>query len=249
MSSTALLMIWLVSSLGMFSLLDIAVGTHYFLPVAPPLALAGAVGMVQLLRWLAQCNPEMYKRYLLVPERSKDGPLIPRRWLLKGFRGLLAPVLLVTILVVPHASGLLTVYGAEGYSSELFNGEDAVLQVAYPGYREAIEWLEQHTNGPATIGLVALNNTLENSDSSVSWFRYNSNLPKRFKLTEVHPGDYNFAYDYVIWPMHLQQRGYTIPARWQQHLVHTITGGKTIYCSILARNTTTSALYKDDFFT
>src|SRR5262249_14838518 len=125
------------------------------------------------------------------------------------------------------------------------NGENTVIQVAYPGYREALEWLNEHTNGPRNIGVVALSNTLENSGSTASWFHYNSNLPKRLKLTEVHPDDYNFPYDYLIWPMHLQQRGYAIPIQWRQHIVHTIMGGKTIYCYILMRNPNN----KDDFLT
>jgi 4-amino-4-deoxy-L-arabinose transferase-like glycosyltransferase len=247
--SRSLLVIWLMSSLGMFSLLDIAVGTHYFLPVAPPLALAGAMGTIQVLHLLIAPGTKIYKRSMMGLKRPEYVVLVSRHFLFARLRTLLSSALLVMLLVVPHAIGLLTVYAAEGYTSELFNGENAVMQVAYPGYREALEWLAEHTDRPANIGLVALSNTLENSGSTVSWFRYNSNLPKRFKLTEVHPDDYNFSYDYLIWPMHLQQRGYTIPAQWYQHIVHTITGGNTIYCYILARNTTTLALYKDDIAT
>src|SRR6185437_14780940 len=44
------LLIWLLANLGMFSLLDIAVGTHYFLPLAAPVTLAGAYGFTTLLR-------------------------------------------------------------------------------------------------------------------------------------------------------------------------------------------------------
>jgi 4-amino-4-deoxy-L-arabinose transferase-like glycosyltransferase len=242
-TSRSLVVIWLLSGLGMFSLLDIAVGTHYFLPVAPPLALAGAMGLTEILHMLAVVCTRWYKRNMI---RFKQ----PVAWASRPFlfvrlHTLLSSALLVTLLVVPHAMGLFTVYAAEGYTSELFDGENNVIQVAYPGYREALEWLAEHTEGPTTIGLVALSNTLENSGSSVSWFHYNSNLPRRFKLTEVHPDDYNFPYDYLIWPMHLQQRGYTIPARWHQHIVYTITGGNTIYCYILARTTTLALYYKD----
>jgi 4-amino-4-deoxy-L-arabinose transferase-like glycosyltransferase len=247
--SRSLLVIWLISGLGMFSLLDIAVGTHYFLPMAPPLALAGAMGLAQLFCVLATISTKIYERSIVVLKQLDYESLTSRRFLFMRFRTLLSSVLLVIILVVPQAIGLCTVYGAEGYTSEVFKSEDTLLQVAYPGYREALQWLAEHTDQPANIGLVALSNTLENSGSSVSWFRYNSNLPKRFKLTEVHPGDYNFPYDYLIWPMHLQQRGYTIPAQWHRHIVHTITGGDTIYCYILARNTTTIILFKDDIAT
>jgi hypothetical protein len=64
-------------------------------------------------------------------------------------------------------------------------------------------------------------------------------MATRFQLTEVHPDDYNLSYDYLVWPMHLIQRGYTIPPAWQTRVVHTITGGTTIYCYILARNPAT----------
>jgi hypothetical protein len=39
--------------------------------------------------------------------------------------------------------------------------------------------------------------------------------------------------------MHLVQRGYAIPAGWRSHIVHTVMGGNTIYCFILARNPST----------
>jgi hypothetical protein len=135
--------------------------------------------------------------------------------------------------------GLVTVYGAEGYTSELFQSENSTLQVAYPAYREAAQWLATHTHGQTSVGLVALPETLSHGDPSVSWFRYNSNLPHRLKLTEAHLDSYNTAYDYLVWPMHLVQRGYALPAGW--HIVQTIMGGKTIYCYILARNHATPA--------
>src|SRR5438046_3037091 len=50
-SSISFLLIWLVSLVGTFSLLNIVVGTHYLLPLAPPVVLAGAFGLVTLLRY------------------------------------------------------------------------------------------------------------------------------------------------------------------------------------------------------
>ena len=50
-ASIAFLFIWVLSILGMFSLLNIVVGTHYHLPLAPPVALAGASGLAVLLRY------------------------------------------------------------------------------------------------------------------------------------------------------------------------------------------------------
>ena len=43
------LLIWLVGIIGMSSLLTIVVGTHYALPSAPPVALAGAYGLTKFL--------------------------------------------------------------------------------------------------------------------------------------------------------------------------------------------------------
>jgi len=227
------LLIWLLTTLAMFSRLDIVVGTHYDLPLAPSLTLAGATGLAILLHAIAE-------RLGIISYTSKkrihDGPLQPH----PGNRQkIVIASILVAALALPHLIGLSTTYGAEGYTSEFFQGENTTIQVAYPGYRDAIQWLALHTDQPARIGLVGLENALGGSNYGTSWYSYNSNLPARFRLTEAHPDDYNFPYDYLVWPMHLIQRGYAIPSGWKQHVVHTITGGNTIYCYILARNTAT----------
>jgi hypothetical protein len=112
--------------------------------------------------------------------------------------------------------------------------------VAYPGYRDGLLWLADHTSAQRSrVGLVGLENALGGGNYGTSWYTYNSDLIARFQLTEVHPDDYNLSYDYLVWPMHLIQRGYTIPPVWQTRVVHTITGGATIYCYILARNPAT----------
>jgi len=134
------------------------------------------------------------------------------------------------MLVGPHLLGLLNTAQAEGYTSEFFHGENKTLQVAYPGYREAVQWLDTHTQGDQRIGLVALPETLWRGDPNVSWFVYNSNLPKRLQIQEAHPQDPAYPYNYVVWPMHLVQRGYLLPSSW--HIIHQITGGDTTYCYI-----------------
>jgi 4-amino-4-deoxy-L-arabinose transferase-like glycosyltransferase len=231
----AFLLIWLLATLAMFSRLDIVVGTHYFLPLAPSLALAGATGLSILLHALAE-------RCAITPfARSCGGR---QRFALRKpptsqMRSKIVIAGLFAALTLPHLFGLVTTYRAEGYTSEFFRGENTTIQVAYPGYRDAVQWLALHTDQPARIGLVGFENALGGSNYGVSWYSYNSNLPRRFQLTEAHPDDYNFPYDYLVWPMHLIQRGYSIPAGWKQHVVHTITGGNTIYCYILARNPTT----------
>jgi hypothetical protein len=130
---------------------------------------------------------------------------------------------------------------AEGYTSVFFPGENGALQVAYPGYRDAIQWLAGYTNKQANVGLVALPYTLNSGGDGVSWYDYNKDLPKRFTLAEAHPQDKSYsAYNYLVWPMHLVQRGYAIPEPWRSHVIHIIKGGNTIYCYILA-NPATSA--------
>ena len=49
-ASISFLLIWLLSLVGTFSLLNIVVGTHYLLPLTPPVVLAGAFGLITLLR-------------------------------------------------------------------------------------------------------------------------------------------------------------------------------------------------------
>lgn len=232
----AFLFIWLLAILEMFSLLNIVVGTHYHLPIAPSVALAGAFGLAVLLR---------YRRNLLFKSSRTEAanasqarrPLIVYRTRF-NLRAALTLPLLAAMLVGPHLVGLTSVYAAEGYTSEFFPGENQALQVAYPGYREAVEWLATHTknNVIVKVGLVANAGTLSVDRDGVGWFIYNSDLPARFKLVEAHPNDTSFPYNYLVWPMHLVQRGYALPEPWRSHIVHIVMGGNTIYCYIMARS-------------
>jgi hypothetical protein len=246
------LLIWLLTTVAMFSRLDIVVGTHYFLPLAPSLALAGATGLSILLSIIAKRFEiiPFVRSYAIMLNKRVSNKLLhtsnqhiihndPPQLHSSTLQKILVASILAIALALPHLLGLVTTYGAEGYTSELFQGENTTLQVAYPGYRDALQWLALHTDQPARIGLVGLENALGGSNYGTSWYTYNSNLPPRFHLTEAHPDDYNFPYDYLVWPMHLIQRGYTIPPGWKQHVVHTITGGSTTYCYILARNPAT----------
>ena len=238
-SSISFLLIWLVSLVGTFSLLNIVVGTHYLLPLAPPVVLAGAFGLATLLRYRDGTLFQASAASTLTPEGAEAGsPAMPMRPRIHGRTAIVLAVLTI-LFVGPHVVGLTTVYAAEGYTSEFFNGENTVLQVAYPGYREAGRWLVTHTSRAANVGLVALPGTLNHGDYSISWYSYNRNIAGRLKFSEAHPDDANFPYDYLVWPMHLVQRGYAIPAAWRSHIVHTIMGGNTIYCFILARNPAT----------
>lgn len=237
--NTSFLFIWLVSILGMFSLLNIVVGTHYHLPIAAPITLAGAYGLATLFRYgrgqLFTLKKPAVSVTETAPATSTTVATIAASPKRLRIRAVIVVGALAVLLIGPHLVGLVTVRAAEGYTSEFFQGENAALQVAYPGYRDGVQWLATHTTQPAKIGLVALSGTLNTSTIGVSWYDYNKDLPKRFTFTEVHPTDAAFPYDYLIWPMHLIQRGYAIPGRWKSRIVSVVMGGKTIYCYILAR--------------
>ena len=240
-TSIAYLCIWLVSLVSMFSLLNIVVGTHYHLPLAPPVALAGAYGIVALVRFISKAfqvshvNTESH----IDKETAAGGPATNGRQRIK-FRSVVVPAVLFVLFAGPHLLGLLTSYAAEGYTSEIFNGENSVLQVAYPGYREAALWLIAHTRSSGRVGIVALPGTLNHGDYNSSWYSYNRGIQGRLTYSEVQPTSAGFPFDYLMWPMHLIQRGYTIPAAWRLHVVHVIMGGNTIYCFILAKTPATT---------
>lgn len=240
-SSSAFLLIWMVSVLTMFSLLNIVVGTHYHLPIAAPVALAGAYGLAMLFRYrrgqvfiLAKASQSVTETVAATSSTVVATGATARQAKKVSIRSALVLALLTIMLVAPHLIGLVTVQDAEGYTSEFFQGENSALQVAYPGYREGVQWLVAHTHQAAKIGLISLVATLQ-TGTPVNWFYYNRDLPHRFTLVEAHPNDYNFPYSYLIWPMHLIQRGYAIPQRWRNHVVHVVMGGKTVYCYVLAR--------------
>lgn len=237
-ASIAFLFIWLLSLLSVFSLLNIVVGTHYVLPCAPAVALAGAFGWATLLHYRRGIFFFSPGANTPTPPAGEAGSLaVPNRTCI-NFRAVVVLATLTVFLIGPHLVGLITVFEAEGYTSEFFNGENGVLQVAYPAYREAGRWLLAHTQTPGRVGLVAIIGTLDIGIENVSWNQYNSDLEGRLTFTEVHPNDQSFPYDYLVWPMHLVQRGYAIPEYWHSHIVHIVMGGNTIYCFIMARNPT-----------
>jgi 4-amino-4-deoxy-L-arabinose transferase-like glycosyltransferase len=234
-TSIAYLCTWLVSIVSMFSLLNIVVGTHYHLPLAPPIALAGAYGIIALVRFVSKAfrashvNTESH----IQKETAPGSSVTTGRRRIK-IRSVVVLAVLFILFVGPHLLGLLTSYAAEGYTSEIFNGENSVLQVAYPGYREAALWLIAHTRSSGRVGIVALPGTLNHGDYHSSWYSYNRDIQGRLTYSEVQPTSASFPFDYLVWPMHLIQRGFAIPEAWRSHVVHVIMGGNTIYCLILA---------------
>ena len=232
-TTLSFLLIWLVAMLAMFSRLNIVVGTHYDIPLAAPVALSGAFGLATLFRY------HRGSLFALTSRKAEvtSAQVSPIRNVRFNPRAAIVVALITIMLAGPHLVGLTTVYGAEGYTSEFFSGEDGALQVAYPGYREAAQWIAGQTHGTEKVGLVALIGTLSPSRDGVSWYDYNSDLPKRLQFSEAHPDQAHYAYDYLVWPMHLIQRGYPLPASWRSHIVHVVMGGATVYCYVLARPT------------
>jgi hypothetical protein len=215
----------------MFSLLTIVVGTHYELPAAPPVALAGAYGLAILLRYR---RGQLFSLPTSEPASQEATQAQTPHSLSKSklnFGGVAKVIVLTTALTVPHFIGLASIPDAEGYSSELFDGENAALQVAYPGYRDALQWLSEHTHGTASIGLVTLSVATMNPQDT-SWYSYNKDFIARYHLFAVYPNTRIPAYDYLIFPMDLIQRDMAIPAPWKYHIIHTVSGGNTTYCYI-----------------
>jgi 4-amino-4-deoxy-L-arabinose transferase-like glycosyltransferase len=254
-ASIAFLFFWLASVLGMFSLLNIVVGTHYYLPLAAPIALAGAFAWVTLFGYrrgaVLQGPPRgaTAAHVAAGPPQGSTTAYTPARAPTRhatrvNLRAAAVLALLAVVMVGPHLVGLTTVYAAEGYTSEAFNGENNAMQVAYPAYREAGLWLLAHTHGPGRVGLAAIIGTLVGDSTQgpydVSWYTYNHDLQGRLRFIEAPvPESHSFPYDYLVWPMHLVQRGYTIPQPWRSHIVHIIMGGNTTYCFIMARDPST----------
>lgn len=272
-TNLAFLLIWLLSTLGMFSLLNIVVGTHYHLPLAPPVAFAGAFGLATLFGYrrglltgiakiktthstssatltneqvreqdsIRHSVPDTVTVLAHAPGTAPDSAPIGSSFKNYGYkkhgvRGAITVAILAICLVGPHLWGLVTIPDAEGYASEFFHGENQALQVAYPGYRDALEWIDTHTTQQhVKIGLVALVDTLT-GQQNVSWYTYNQDFAQKYQLIEAHPTDTSFPYAYLVWPMHLVQRGYTIPPNWHARIVHVVMGGNTIYCYIMARS-------------
>lgn len=228
------ILIWLITSIGMLSLLTIVVGSHYALPAVPPVALAGAYGLTKFLGYhrgqlfssssskITSQEP-LQAPTTLPPCKSKMNP-----------RAVAVVALLTIMLAGPHLIGLISIPDAEGYSSELFQGENTTLQVTYPGYRDALQWLEGHTHGSASVGIVTVS-YLGIDTQSTFWYYYNRGFSTRYQLISIYPGTKFPVYDYLIFPMNLIQRGMPIPAPWKYHILHTISGGNTIYCYITAR--------------
>ncbi len=227
-----------------FGLLNIVVGTHYMLPLAPAVTFVGAWAFLSAARWL---GPRLASDGLAWLRRIPSVQLrqqLPRMLSAKSRRYAAFALIVVAslLMTVPPAYGLATIPQAEGYTSEWLASENGTLQVAYPGYADAIDWVTDHTTGYVTVTLIA------NGGSLDYWRDYRQSLfPERIRMRFVTPDDRVSGRvdgqplpapvsktEYVIWPAHLIQRGFATLPNWKSHVVATIGGGGTIYCYILA---------------
>jgi 4-amino-4-deoxy-L-arabinose transferase-like glycosyltransferase len=245
----AYLTIWLLGVMAGYSLLNIAVGTHYYLPLAPSVAVAGVSGLAIILRYVASL---IWKKSTQTSEIHQETvPAVNAKKRTFKPQIVIPLAILAVLAIAPGLLGLTTVYGAEGYTNEFFdNNELPYLQVAYPAYREALDWLETQTPDKAKVGLIGT--YLTGQDSTSNWFAYNQPLTQRFQLSEINPiGPTNVhilevlptdpahpitlqnyqSYDYLVWPSDMSQRGSLWPPQYQ--VIHTINGGNTVYCYIL----------------
>ncbi len=225
--------VWLGGMLPMFGSLNIIVGAHYVLPLAPPVAFTAGWAYTSLARWLApQLSPWLRARSAALARLSPNARLsrrvalsepLARRLLYLSFTALI-----VLCMLLPHTIGLLTVNQAEGYTAEWLPGENPALQVAYPAYADAIQWIVAHSQGRTTVTLV-----MGEKGALDYWLGTRQTLfPSRIRLAVGTPDNFPQS-EYLVWPEHLVQRQFPRPADFDKIIVKRIQGGQTTYCYIL----------------
>lgn len=247
---------WLFGMLIPFGMLNIVVGTHYMLPLAPAVTCIGAWALLGACRWLGPRLVTWGGRGVaairaragsVAAGTSRTAEAAPR-WLagLRAFftqaraRRLAVFVLLLAACVamtIPPLNGLLTVSQAEGYTSEWLDGENSSLQVAYPGYADGTQWVTDHTEGWVTVSLIGTPGSMD------YWMMTRQYLyPERIRLNISNvilgepyepPSVPKGRPHYLIWPAHLIQREFPTLPNWRSKVVATIKGGSTIYCYII----------------
>jgi 4-amino-4-deoxy-L-arabinose transferase-like glycosyltransferase len=246
----AFALFWLVGLLLPFGGLPIVVGTHYMLPLAPPTALIAAWGLIMaadeaarrwaepLAGWLQRRMSARVTRPSTETATESAGVARASIQAIQAARALrsrrarigldAALTLLVAVaLIVPPARGLATVRQAEGYTAEWLNGENSALQVAYPAYTDAVDWVIAHSSGRTTVTLISTHGGLD------YWMGTRQGLfPQRIRLAIGTPEAFPHS-EYIIWPEHLVQRRFPKPANFDSLIVARIQGGPTTYCYIL----------------
>ena len=217
--TAAFIVIWLGGMLPLFGSLNIIVGAHYVLPLAPPVAFSAGWAYVTVARRLAP----------RVSDWLASAPVISQP-LADALTTFAFVVVIALAMLAPSAYGLVTVNQAEGYTAEWLPGENPALQVAYPGYSDAVQWITAHSQRRTTVTLV-----MGEKGALDYWLATRQSLfPQRIRLAVSTPDTLlQFQSQYIVWPEHLVQRQFPKPANFNQLIVHRITGGQTTYCYIL----------------
>lgn len=219
--TAAFALIWLGCLIPLFASLNIIVGAHYVLPLAPPVAFIAGWAYTSVARWLAPRVSVAAQR--LLAQRVALSETLARNMTRVAFA-----VLIAMAMLLPHTIGLLTVNQAEGYTAEWLNGENPSLQVAYPGYADAVRWVVAHSQGRTTVTLV-----MGDRGTLDYWMGSRQTLfPQRIRLIVGTPRHFPHS-EYIIWPEHLRQRQFPLPANFDHLVVARIQGGPTTYCYIL----------------
>lgn len=221
---------WLAGLLIQFGALPIVVGSHYVLPLAPATALMAAWGLTLAADGLARRGAAPLALWLRrwAPREPERG--LGSRQARLALTAALTAVVAVA-LIAPPANGLATTPQAEGYTAEWLNGENGSLQVAYPAYADAIEWVIAHSSGRTTVTLISTRGGLDYWMSRQPVSRQ-ALFPKRIRLVVGTPEQFPQS-DYIIWPEHLVQRQFPMPPDFQSLIVARIQGGATTYCYVL----------------
>lgn len=243
----AFLLAWLLGLLVPFGALPIVVGTHYMLPLAPPVAFIAAWGLITVVdalaaryaAWLVDLAREVAARMARLAwlsavagwgraasRRTGLTETPPTRRASFLIQAALTAVVAVA-LIAPPAHGLATTQQAEGYTAGWLQGENGSLQVAYPAYADGIEWVVAHSSGRTTVTLIGARGSLD------FWRDTRQRLfPQRIRLSFGTPD--RFAHSqYIIWPEHLVQRRFPTPPGFDSMIAARIQGGATTYCYIL----------------
>ena len=227
-------LVWLGGMLPIFASLNIIVGAHYVLPLAPPVMFTAGWAYASVARWLRpRLIPWTQQRIvrplgrLITPASARPLPISAEA----ATRGAITAVftlLIALAMLLPSTIGLLTVNQAEGYTAEWLHGENGSLQVAYPAYADAINWIVAHSEGRTTVTLV-----MSNKGALDEWLGTRQTLfPQRIRIAVGTPDNFPHS-EYLIWPEHLVQRQFPRPANFDQLIVDRIQGGATTYCYIL----------------
>lgn len=229
---SAFIFAWLLGLVVPFGALNIIVGAHYVLPIAPPVALTAGWAYARLAEWAAiRATPWVRRGLSALAQRLPSGVATRREVsarVASSLAGALMLAVIVTAMLAPHAIGLATTPYAEGYTSEWLAGENGSLQVAYPAYADAVRWITAHSTGRTTVTLV-----MGETGALDYWMSMRQSLfPQRIRLAVGTPDNFPHS-EYIVWPEHLVQRQFPKPSNFNSLIVKRIQGGSTTYCYIL----------------